>query len=185
MVTMVGTNDKTKADRVVVQEDPTWKEIRNQLYRLCLVGFKDVIKIRENFPKVVLSGRSLGIWQGILTMAKLVDGETFQELLSYAKENKDNMEGDAEEFGDEPKKMLQMLLELCPDNKMVEKTPDELMEFFSTGFIFQFNITSKRDLSTRLGRFGMHTTVIYWEGTHMRVYRLFKNRIEDLIAKYK
>jgi hypothetical protein len=185
MITMTGTNDKEKADAVVVQEDPIWKEIRNELYRLCLCGFQEVINIREKFPKIALSGRSLGLWQGILSIASLIDDNTFQELLSYAKENKENMEGDQEEFGDEPKAMLQKLLELCPDNKMVEKTPSELMDHFLVGLGYQFNITSKRDLATRLGRFGMHTNVVYYEGTHMRVYRLFKNRLEDLISKYK
>ena len=181
MITMTGTIDRSKANLVVTQEDNVWKEVRAQLYRLCLVRYKDVMDLRENFPKTILSGRALGIWQGILSIAKLVDDDTFQELLTYARDNKLDMEGDIEEFADEPKMMLQKLLELCPDSRIVEKTPDELMEYFGPNF----GLLSKRDLAVRMGRFGFHTRMMCFDGVHYRAYNLFRNRIENLLSQYK
>jgi hypothetical protein len=181
MITMTGTINKAKADLVVSQEDKKWQEVRNQLYRLCLIGFKEIIEVRDNFPKTQLSGRSLGIWQGILSIAKLVDDDTFRELLTYARDNKLNMEGDQEEFGDEPRMMLTRLLELCPDMVVVEKTPEELLQHFGT----DFGMISKRELAIRMGRFGLHTRVLYYDGQHYRAYSLYRNRIEELLSKYK
>ena len=181
--TMTGTTDKAKSDLTVTQEDKKWQDIRNQLYRLCLTNYLDVIKKRDNLPKNVLSGRTLGIWQGLLTIAHLIDEEIFLELISFAKDNKVEIDSDIEEFNEEPRKLLMRLLEVTPEeiNKIIYKTPDELMLHFG----LTFGLTSKRDLALKLGRAGFRTRVLSLNGHNARYYTLTRQRIKDILNRSK
>lgn len=174
---MIGTADKVKANRVVSAEDPKWQKIRNLLYRACLTRYLEVMKVRDELPRIQLTGRAFGMWQGILTLAKLVDEDTYQELLTYARDNKLNIDSEIEEFSDEPMAMLNELLKIAnPDGANTYITPDELMAKIS----LQFSITSKRDLAFKMGRFGLHTRVLYVDGKYNRYYVLVKHRIEEI-----
>jgi hypothetical protein len=44
----------------------------------------------------------------------------------------------------------------------------------------EFAISSKRDLAFKMGRFGLHTRVLYIDGKHNRFYVLTKFRIEEI-----
>lgn len=178
-VPMTGTTDKEKANLVVTQEDPEWQYIRNQLYRLCLTGYKDVIKLRDNLPRHGLTGRTLGMWQGILTVAALCEGEVFQELLTYARDNRIDVDGDIEEYSEEPKAMLRKLLELTTNEGTVYKTPDDLMSKIGLAF----NLTSKRDLAIKMGRLGFRTRVLSLNGSYSRYYVLTKYKIEEILKR--
>ncbi len=178
-VPMTGTADKEKANLVVTQEDPEWQNIRNQLYRLCLSRHKDILKVRDNLPRHDLTGRTLGMWQGILTVATLCEGEIFQELLTYTRDNRIDVEGDIEEFSEEPKAMLNKLLELIKEEETVYKTPDELLRYLGV----TFGLTSKRDLAVKMGRLGFRTRVLSHNGMFSRYYILTKYKINEILKR--
>ena len=179
--TMSGTTDKKKANKVVTQEDEKWQDIRCQLYRICLAKYEDVIQKRDNMPKCNLSGRTLGIWQGILTIAHLVEEDVFQELLTYARDNEAEIKSDIEEFTDEPRAMLEELLKLVGDNESIFKTPTELIGQLG----LTFNLTSKKDMAMRLGRLGFRTRVLFLNSHYARYYTITKNRIVDILERSK
>ena len=182
-IAMTGTANRKKANLVVSQEDERWGKIRNELYRLSLSHYKELIELREDFPSCGLSGRQLGIWQGILAIAYLVSKseyeEVFDELLTYARDNKQEVDSDIEEFSDEPRKLLQKLLEIVPSDKPVYKTPDDLLSTFGLSFAF----TSKRDLALKLGRLGFRTRVLSMNGNYARYYMLTRVRILSALEK--
>jgi len=179
-IPMTGTALKKKANLVVSMEDPIWQSIRNQLYRLCLIRYNKVAEKRDNLPRHDLTGRSLGMWQGILTVAALSEGEVFDELITYARDNRIDVEGDIEEFSDEPKEMLHKLLELIPDKQStVYKTPSDLLQHLGLAF----GIASKRDLAIKLGRLGFRTKILSLNGTYARYYTLTDYRIREVLGR--
>ena len=178
---MLGTVNRRKANLVVTMEDTEWQDVRNELYRLCLRGHNQVLEMRNNFPKCGLSGRQLGIWQGILSIASLASKSVFEELLSYAKDNKVEIDSEIEEFSDEPKRLLGLLLEYTPDGKTVFKTPDELVALLG----MHFQLTSKRDLALRLGRLGFRSRVLSVNGNYSRYYSLSRVRILEVLERSK
>ncbi len=180
-VAMTGTQDKKKANLVVTQEDKEWQDLRGQLYRLCVTRHREVIDSRDNLPRHNLNGRTLGIWLGIITIANLVEKDVFQELLTYARDNKYEIDGDIEEFADEPRKLLDKLLALTPDSQVVYKTPDDLLVHLG----LEFRLTSKRDLALRLGRLGYRTRILSLNGSYCRYYILSRYKTEELLSRSK
>jgi len=180
---MSGTTNKDMANRVVTQEDPKWQCIRNQIYRLCLSRYMDVIRVRDCMPPHNLSGRTLGIWQGIMTIAGLVDEEVFQELLTLARDNKAEIDSDIQEFNEEPQLLLDRVLGMFtdPNENTIYKTPDELM----AALTLEFNITSKRDLAIKLGRLGFRTRGLTIHNKYGRYFVLSKQRILDIKERSK
>lgn len=179
-IPMTGTADKKKANLVVNQEDEVWQSIRNQLYRLCLCQYGKVAKKRESLPRHDLAGRTLGMWQGVLTIAVLSEGEIFEELLTYARDNRIDVEGDIEEFSDEPRAMLTKLLELVPDKtRTVYQTPTDLLQHLG----LMFGVSSKRDLAIKLGRLGFRTRVLMLNGSYSRYYSLTRYKIEEVLSR--
>lgn len=179
-IPMTGTANKDRANLVVSQEDTEWQEIRNQLYRLCLKGYSKVAKKRDNLPRHDLAGRTLGMWQGILTIADLSEGEIFDELLTYARDNRIDVEGDIEEFSDEPRALLSKLLDLTTNTeKTVYKTPSDLLQHLG----MSFGISSKRDLAIKLGRLGFRTRVLMLNGSYSRYYQLTRYKIEEVMSR--
>jgi len=66
---------------------PIWKEIRDECYRFCLENWKNIQEIYHNFPKdCELKRRDLQIWKPLLSIAKFISLEDYQELLSLAVE---------------------------------------------------------------------------------------------------
>jgi hypothetical protein len=109
----------------------------------------------------------------------LCEEEVFDELLTYARDNRVDVEGDIEEFSDEPKQMLHKLLELVPKDGTVYKMPTDLLQHLG----FSFGINSKRDLAIKLGRLGFRTRVLSLNGEYARYYVLTSYRIEDAIGR--
>ena len=98
-VTTSCSTNPIKLNRDVTTEDTRWSDTRNQLYRLCLFRSDEVFTMQAKLPKHELSGRSFKIWEGILTISSLAGSEIWEEVLSYAKENKTNMESEMLDFG--------------------------------------------------------------------------------------
>lgn len=86
-LTTTGAQDKMKANRYPDLDNPEWQPIRSALYRLCLTRFKELEEQRENVPEIGLSGRQLGSWLGILTIAHWLQDEVWDSVLAFAKEN--------------------------------------------------------------------------------------------------
>ncbi len=177
-IIMTGTPDKLKANLVVTQEDKVWQDIRNHLYRLCLSRHTEVINSRDNLPTHNLSGRTFGMWHGLLAIANLIKDEddVFKELLTYVRDNKANIDGDIEEFAEEPRLLIAKLLQLVPTDDTVNITPDKLLEFIG----IDFGISSKRELAFKMGRLGFHTRVLYSNGTYNRCYSFSRFRIKEV-----
>lgn len=85
-VIMLGAADKTKANREVVADDPAFINLRNNLYRLVMMGHDIVKQAKNDLPPTGLNDRAKGIWEGILTIAHIVGTETWNDLLEYAKQ---------------------------------------------------------------------------------------------------
>ena len=174
-ITTLGTADKVKMNREVEQEDKRWQRARNNLYRLCLLRFNEVINRRQTLPQHQLKGRTFGIWQGILTIASLVGQEVWDSMTAYAMEDKERIDAGIEEISEEPTMMLRKLLEATKHEDTVRFTPDQLLEYLSG-----FDFTSKRDLGLKLGRFGLHSRVLSLNGHYGRYYTLNRKKLEML-----
>jgi mRNA-degrading endonuclease YafQ of YafQ-DinJ toxin-antitoxin module len=71
-------------------KSPIWNEIRDECYRFALENWEEVYKLYLNFPKDCgLKRRDLQIWKPLLTIAKLVSEEDYQEILKFAMELSD------------------------------------------------------------------------------------------------
>jgi len=77
--------DENEASRVISEDPDEWvlKPIRDKLY---ILRFKESIRVYKTFKEIQtgLTGRNDEIWRPILTIAKLVDEEVFQEVKDYA-----------------------------------------------------------------------------------------------------
>ena len=83
------TRDASKANRYTAEVKDKTEKIRNQLYHACLTMYNDVIQAKAKLPDVGLSGRSAEIWQGILAIAWIVNGETWHNIAWLAIESAD------------------------------------------------------------------------------------------------
>jgi len=168
MVT-TGTSNKSKRNMEVDQEDTRWIGIRNQLYRMCLTRYNEVLEARHHLPEHKLAGRTLTIWQGILAIASLCSKKVWENLHSYADENKEFIDSEIEEDTAKPKMLLKCLIELTNGQKEASYfTPDDLVNYMKPKVAF----SSKRDLGLMLGRLGLHSRVFYRNGSEGRYYEL-------------
>ena len=174
-VTTLGTKNKAKQNREVSQEDKKWERVRNILYYLCLSRFEEVITMRESLPPHEFSGRTLGIWSGIFTIASLVGTEVWEEMKSYASEDKDRIDTGIEEVSEEPTLILSRLAEMVEEESPLRISPEQLLYELR-----EFDVSSKRDLALKLGRFGLHTRVLSIDGHGARYYVLVKHEIAQV-----
>lgn len=79
-----GAADKEKANRDINSGDKTFQSIRNKLFRMALLEFPRIIESRDNLPKTQLNDRAFGIWQGILSIAHIMDSEIWDNVLDFA-----------------------------------------------------------------------------------------------------
>ncbi len=177
-ISTVATKDQTKDNRCVELEDEKWQEIRNQLYRVCLGRFTEVENVKSTISGIGITGRTLYIWQGILTIARLTDNiEMFNNLVELAKENKDEMEAEIELFNEEPEEMLEKLIDIAKDGKEYY-SPTELLLATSS-----FGITSKRDLAFKLGKLGLKARGITINGKYGRYYWLTPKKLQERLKR--
>jgi len=91
-VTTNSSRNVTKANRYTVEIKDQALGIRNQLYRACLTKFEDVRHARDTMPEIGLAGRAAEIWQGVLSIAWLANGEAWHNLSWLAIESSGAME---------------------------------------------------------------------------------------------
>jgi len=91
-VTTNSSRNVAKANKYTVEIKDKADTIRNKLYRACLTRFEDVRHAKDMMPAIGLSGRSAEIWQGVLSIAWLVNGEAWHNLSWLAIESSEAME---------------------------------------------------------------------------------------------
>lgn len=70
------------------REQVVWWEIRDMCYRLALTHWKEIRDIYSNFPKdISLKRRDLQLWKPLLSIAKFIDGDLFDEIVNFAQEH--------------------------------------------------------------------------------------------------
>ena len=74
------TRNSEKANRFTTEIKEQAVAIRNQLYRACLINYPDVVKAKNDLPQIGLVGRPIEIWQGILSIAWLIGGDTWHNV---------------------------------------------------------------------------------------------------------
>lgn len=180
-ITTMGTSNIVKSNKNVDQEDKNWEQIRCHLYRACLMYGQNVIDARENLPEHGLSGRSLFIWQGMLSIAHLCGEETWKDMVGYAHENKEYIEAETEEDADKPKQIARCLIELVDSDQLHDcyYSVEELMGYLNR----QVTLNSKKELGLLLGRLGMHSRGLTKNGTYRRFYELEKDRLLAIIER--
>jgi len=176
-IVTIGTKDRTKRNREVEQSDERWQDIRNQLYRLCLKRYEEVLESRYHLPPHGLNGRVLIIWQGILAVANLCGKKVYENIAGYANENKEFIDSEIEEDTARPKMLVKCLLELTNGHEEAGYfTPDELMGYMKP----KVALSSKRDLGLMLGRLGLHSRILYRNGNEARYYELLPTRLRTI-----
>lgn len=91
-ITTNSSRNTTKANRYTVEIKDKAHEIRNSLYKACLTKFEDVRQSRDNMPEIGLAGRAAEIWQGLLSIAWLINDEVWHNLSWLALESSKSME---------------------------------------------------------------------------------------------
>jgi hypothetical protein len=180
-ITTLGTSNIEKANKNVDQEDDAWKQIRNHLYRICLMYGQKVIDARTSLPEHGLSGRSLFIWQGMLSIAHLCGEEVWNHMLEFAHENKENIDAETEEDIDKPKQIARCLIEFIDSDQLHDchYSVEELMGYLNR----QVTLNSKKELGLLLGRLGMHSRGLSKSGVFRRYYELQRDRLLAVIER--
>lgn len=173
----VASKNKDKQNRCVEPEDTKWQKIRNQLYRLCLCRYQEVIEARDNLNNQELIGRTLYIWQGIITIAKLADKKVHDRLVELAKQNKDELESEIEEYNDEPQKLVEHILNTFDLELQSYYSPDALFARLSQ----YFDLSSKRDMGFKLGKLGIRSKTLTVDGKFGRYYHLSTDKLKYLL----
>lgn len=64
-----------------------WENIRDSCYRFALTNWKEIKELYNNFPKNIgLKRRDYQIWKPILTLAKFISEDLFNEVVEFAQE---------------------------------------------------------------------------------------------------
>lgn len=80
-------NDDDRGEREPAEDrhESTWAEIREDCYLFALHNWKEIKDIYNGFPKDCgLKRRDLQIWKPLLSVARFISEETYQEILSFA-----------------------------------------------------------------------------------------------------
>lgn len=78
-------DDRGETEPTEDKNNPIWENIRDECYRFALMNWKDIKELYNNFPKDIgLKKRDFQIWKPLLTIAKFIDEEVYQEILNFA-----------------------------------------------------------------------------------------------------
>ena len=178
---LTGAADKNKTNRDVDLEDPIFAKIRNKLYRIAMTQHRAIFRAREELQNTTLNDRTLGIWQGILTIASLIDKTILDNLVSYAITNMADIqeELDMNDSGTAVLKRLYLFVE--------EKGNGE----YKIGDLYKFihqdenllDITL-RGLSITMKRLGFNNKLKRFEKTVARYYNLTSEKLLARISRH-
>lgn len=149
------SHNVSKANRFTVEIKDKATDIRNQLYQACLVKFKDIEIAKTSMPQIGLRGRSAEIWQGVLSIAWLVNGEAWHNVSWLAIESSKALE--EELVSSNPVwDLLETLLDFVPQGKPKFITTESLHQHLASHKGDTFG--SKRQITLMLKQQGFKTT---------------------------
>jgi hypothetical protein len=181
-ITMIAIKpDKNIADRDIEQNDLNWLMVRNQLYRLCLGQFKEIIKAKDNLPDHGLSARNLAIWKGMFSIASLSGNEIWDSVLSFAYTNKEIIEADIANNKDDSRGLIAKLLTLTNGSNLLTIRSEELMSKLAPDYYY----TTLKDMAMKLGKYSIHTKNIRIGNDVYRGYVLDKDYLTKLIENIR
>ena len=88
-ITTKSSNEDNRGEMEPTEDrkSPIWEEIRDECYRFGLTYWKDVQNLYLNFPKDTgLKRRDLQIWKPLLSIAKFISEDLFEEIVNFARD---------------------------------------------------------------------------------------------------
>ena len=178
-INTVTSNNKEKLNRDVNLDNKSeWEVLRNELYRISLIRSCEVDSMKSKLAQHELTGRTFRIWEGILTIASLVGEDVWNELLAFASRNKESMENEMADFGNDPNEIPSKLISICPDEKPYKITPTDLQAKLCE---LGIEISSPKDLAFKMGKYGLKSKLLRNGEKVERYYTLDKSRIGKYI----
>lgn len=178
-VNTVTSNNKDKLNRDVnLDNKQEWETLRNELYRISLVRSFEVDDMRSKLAQHELTGRTFRIWEGILTIASLVGEDIWSEMLAFAGRNKESMENEMADFGNDPNELPIKLASICPDGKPYKITPTNLQSKLGE---LGIEISSPKDLAFKMGKYGLKSKLLRNGENVERYYIIDKIKISKYI----
>lgn len=175
-----GAADKLKANRDINPTDKSFQSSRNKLFRMALLEFNRVIKAKDDLPSVGLSDRWFGIWQGILSIAHIINGKTWESLTSFALDNVAAMQLEIDRDS-EGVALLNRLFILTERDGDGDYPIDRLLALTMDDDYLQF--TSKRDLGLTMARLGFNSVPRKIDNRTHRVYQLKSDVIQARLER--
>ncbi len=180
-ITTVGGTDEVRMNAEVdIENNDYWQPVRANLYRLCLVRYKDVFAIKDKiFETDELTGRTLSIWKGMLSIALLIGADTYNACLEYARDNKEFIEGETEDAEERPRKLIATLLQ-----SMNGVNPDKVSSDNLYNLLSSIGFSSKTDMSRALARIGIKNRPLRNDdGALERFYILDRDYLEKIVQR--
>lgn len=88
-ITTKSSNEDQRGEKEPSEDrnETVWSDIRDECYRFALENWKELKGLYNNFPKEIgLKRRDYQIWKPILTIAKFISEDLFNEVVMFAKE---------------------------------------------------------------------------------------------------
>jgi hypothetical protein len=171
-IVMTGSKDKVILNRNVEIENKSWEYYRNQLNRMALTRYEDVVNVINKLPEHKLSGRNFDIWEGLLSIAFICGKEVYDGLIQYAIENEMIIKQDIEIQEDDTTEVKNKLRALCEDAPY-KATSTELLSLL----LPEYGVISKKELHARLSRLGIKIELGRINGIVTRYYNLTKEKL--------
>lgn len=131
-------------------------ELRNQLYRVCLTEYQVILDSKNSLPQFGLSGRSMEIWEGVLSVANVMQNEVWHNVSTLALESTRSMQ--AELQAEDPTiELLEHLVEFVKSDRDQFYPNEQLWSFVTSRLDGQFS--SKRHLSQALSKMGFRSAI--------------------------
>jgi hypothetical protein len=174
-----GALNVAKANRDVDVENPVFLSIRNSLYQLTLTGSKQLVLTRDDLPDTTLNGKKLndrnrGIWEGLLTIASLINEQVWENMLTYAHENSQLMQDEIDATSSGSALLKQLFL-------MTDENGDRIYRISEIMAWTEHNenlvITSKHDLGNLMKKLGFKSKPKRDGSEIYRVYDLTNSEI--------
>jgi len=178
-VTTNNSQNVSKANRYTVEVVDKALEVRSQLYRACLTKFEDVRRAKDVMPNIGLSGRSAEVWQGILSIAWLVNGDAWHNLSWLAIESSGAMEREllvANPIWD----LFSALLNMVGSSKPRFCSNAEIWNCVSKYAEGEFQ--SKQQITELLKRQGIPQRIKWINNKTTRGFVLSKEQLEDKLS---
>jgi len=178
-VTTNSSRNVAKANKYTVEIKDKAVAIRNKLYRACLTKFEGVRQAKEAMPEIGLAGRSAEIWQGMLSIAWLANGDAWHNLSWLAIESSKSLE--RELLVSNPAwDLFSALLNIVDSNEYRFHSNAEIWDCINRYAEGEFN--SKQQVTELLKRQGIPQRIKWVKQKTTRGFVLSKGQLEDKLS---